>query len=197
MSGIKRVCVYCGSHDGALPEYRQAAERLGQSLVRRGWGLVYGGGNIGLMGRLADEMLAGCAEVIGVIPRSLLERELAHGGATQMIVVESMHERKARMADAADAFVTLPGGIGTMEEMFETWTWLQLGFHRKPIGLLDVAGFYQPLLGFLDDMVARGFLRAAHRECLLTDDDPDRLLDRMSNFVPPNLNRWWPSPERR
>lgn len=189
--------MFCGSHDGRSPEYRELAERLGRILVQREIGLVYGGGNIGLMGRLADSVLRGGGEVIGVIPRTLQERELAHGGASQLVVVESMHERKAHMADAADGFITLPGGIGTLEELFETFTWLQLGFHDKPVGLLDVNGFFTKLLGFLDEVVAQGFLQPAHRESLLIDDDPGRLIDRLAAFECPQLGRWWPAPERR
>ena len=161
-------------------------------MARRGIGLVYGGGNVGLMGRVADAVLDEGGQVIGVIPRSLVERELAHGRATQMVVVESMHERKARMADAADAFIALPGGIGTLEELFETWTWLQLGLHQKPVGLLNVREFYRPLLDFLDQLVAQGFLRQAHRDCLAVHDDAPRLLDRLAEFELPQLGQWWP-----
>ncbi|MFO0817612.1 MAG: TIGR00730 family Rossman fold protein [Pirellulales bacterium] len=191
---FRRLCVYCGSHDGCLPQYAAMARRLGLLLAERGIGLVYGGGNVGLMGRVADAVLEQSGEVWGVIPRALQDKELAHAGATRMDVVESMHERKQQMADAADGFITLPGGIGTLEELFETFTWLQLGFHDKPVGILDVDGFYAPLLSFLEKLVEQGFLRRAHLDSLLVDDDPERLLDRMASFTPPQLGRWWPSP---
>lgn len=194
MRNFQRVCVYCGSHDGHLAAFREAAERLGRVLAERRIGLVYGGGNIGLMGRVADAALAGGGHVLGVIPRDLRERELAHGGATELVVVESMHERKAKMADAADAFIVLPGGIGTLEELFETFTWLQLGFHDKPIGLLNVAGFYDGLLRFLDQLVESGFLRPPHRSMLAVDTDPARLLETLAAFESPRLGRWWPKP---
>lgn len=193
---FQRICVYCGSHDGQSPAYAMMAQRLGRMLGQRGIGLVYGGGNVGLMGRIADAVLGERGEVWGVIPRALQDRELAHTGATRMEVVESMHQRKQRMADASDGFITLPGGIGTLEELFETFTWLQLGFHDKPVGILDVGGFYAPLLQFLGKLVDQGFLKRPHLETLLVDDDPDRLLDRMADFTAPELGRWWPSPDR-
>jgi uncharacterized protein (TIGR00730 family) len=194
MRNFQRVCVYCGSHDGDLAAYREGAEQLGKVLADRRIELVYGGGNIGLMGRIADAVIAGGGRVTGVIPRDLQERELAHAGATRLIVVESMHERKARMADAADAFIAMPGGIGTLEELFETFTWLQLGFHDKPLGLLNVAGFYDDLLRFLDQLVDRGFLRPPHRAMLAVDTDPGRLLENLATFESPRLGRWWPKP---
>ncbi len=163
MRNLQRVSVYCGSHDGHDAAFRESAEQLGRVFAQRKLELVYGGGNVGLMGRIADAVIAGGGRVTGVIPRDLQERELAHRGATELVVVESMHQRKARMADAADAFIALPGGIGTLEELFETFTWLQLGFHDKPLGLLNVHGFYDTLLRFLDQLVDHGFLRAPHR----------------------------------
>jgi uncharacterized protein (TIGR00730 family) len=195
MRHFQRVCVYCGSHDGHDAAFRSGAEQLGQLLAERRIELVYGGGNVGLMGRIADAVITAGGRVTGVIPRDLQERELAHAGATELLVVESMHERKARMADAADAFIAMPGGIGTLEELFETYTWLQLGFHDKPLGLLNVAGFYDGLLRFLDQLVESRFLRLQHRSMLAVDTDPARLLDTLARFESPRLGRWWPRPE--
>jgi len=194
MRNFQRVCVYCGSHDGHDAAFRESAEQLGRVFAQRKLELVYGGGNVGLMGRIADAVIAGGGRVTGVIPRDLQERELAHRGATELVVVESMHQRKARMADAADAFIALPGGIGTLEELFETFTWLQLGFHDKPLGLLNVHGFYDTLLRFLDQLVDHGFLRAPHRSMLAVETDPERLLDTLAEFETPRLGRWWPRP---
>ena len=174
-----RICVYTGSRHGSRPEYTQAAEAFGALLAREGIGLVYGGGRLGLMGVVADAALAAGGEVIGIIPKKLVDLEVAHTGLSELHVVESMHERKARMADFSDGFVALPGGIGTMEELFEVWAWLHLGYHDKPCGLLDVAGFYDPLIVFLDRMVEEGFLRADTRAMLFADDDGRRLLDKL------------------
>lgn len=196
MRVFRRVCVYCGSHAGDLPAFRESAERLGAVLARRELGLVYGGGNIGLMGALADAVLDHGGEVIGIIPRSLMDKELGHPRLTRLEVVDSMHHRKQRMADLSDAFVALPGGIGTLEETLETFTWLQLGFHHKPLGLLNVASFYDGLLTFLREVVARGFLRSEHLDCLLCDDDPARLLDRLAAFEWSHRDRWWETPAR-
>jgi len=187
---MRRVCVFCGSSHGASPVYAEAARDLGRRLARRGLGLVYGGGNVGLMGEVADAALAAGGEVIGVIPYALEAREVAHSGLTELHVVDSMHERKALMADLSDGFLALPGGIGTLEEFFEVWTWGQLGLHAKPCGLLDVAGYYAPLLAFLDRTVEEGFLRPAHREVVLVDTDPEALLDRMAAFTPPRVEKW-------
>lgn len=187
---MKRVCVYCGSSSGARPEYAEAAETLGRRLAERGLGLVYGGGNVGLMGRVADAALRAGGEVIGIIPRALLRLEVGHLDLTALHVVESMHERKAMMADLSDGFIALPGGIGTMEEMFESWTWGQLGYHRKPLGLLDVAGYYTKLMGFIDHMVEEGFLRPEHRAFILFAEDADGLLDRFLDYVPPPTRVW-------
>jgi hypothetical protein len=187
---MQRLCVYCGSNAGARPEYAAAARGLARSLAERGLGLVYGGGNVGLMGILADEALARGCEVIGVIPRALAEREVAHAGITRLEIVESMHERKARMAELADAFLALPGGLGTLEELFEVWTWTQLGFHAKPCGLLDVAGYYAPLVGFLERSVAEGFLRPEHRSALLVGSDADALLDALAGWRAAPLGKW-------
>lgn len=173
------VCVYCGSRHGSLAAYTDAARALGRLIGERGWGLVYGGGKVGLMGVVADAALAQGAHVVGIIPETLRQREVGHLELPELHVVPDMHQRKRMMAERADAFVALPGGIGTFEELFEAWTWRQLGYHDQPIGLLDVAGYYQGLLSFLDASVAHGFLDAAHRETLLVDTDPSRLLDRL------------------
>jgi len=166
MPNIRRLCVYCGSSGAVDGQYRAAASELGTRLASAGIGLVYGGGRVGLMGLIADAVLAGGGEVIGVIPSRLGDAELAHSGATELIVVDSMHERKRQMAERADAFAILPGGIGTLDEMFETISWKQLGLHRKPILLADIAGYWMPLRVLLDDIVKKGFARAETRELL-------------------------------
>jgi uncharacterized protein (TIGR00730 family) len=187
---VRRVCVYAGSNAGTRPEYAEAAGALGTELARRGIGLVYGGGRVGLMGAIADAVLEAGGEAIGVIPQALMDRELGHRGLTELEVVGSMHERKARMAELADAFVALPGGIGTLEELIEVYTWSQLGIHAKPCGVLDADGFYGSLLGLLDHMVAEGFLRGEHRGVMLSDADPAGLLDRMGSWTPPAAHKW-------
>lgn len=187
---MRRICVFCGSNPGASPVYMETARALGETLARRGLGLVYGGGKVGLMGAVADGALAAGGEAIGVIPHALVVREVAHQGLTQLRVVDSMHERKALMAELADGFLVLPGGIGTMEEFFEIWTWAQLGLHGKPIGLLDAAGYYAQLQGFLDHAVAERFLHPDHRSTVLVDADAGRLLDRMQGYAPPNVAKW-------
>lgn len=184
---MRRICVFCGANPGRDPGYRQAAAATGTALARAGIGVVYGGAGVGLMGAVADAALAAGGEVIGIIPRSLLEREVAHRGAVNLRVVESMHERKALMADLADGFITLPGGIGTLEEFFEVWSWAHLGLHRKPCALLDTAGFYRGLAGFLDHVDGEGFLRSGVREMLLVDDDVARLLERMRSYRGPDV----------
>jgi hypothetical protein len=190
MSGIRRVCVYCGANVGARPAYADAARRLGRVLGERGLGLVYGGGNVGLMGALADAALLAGAEVIGVIPRALVARELGHQGITELRVVETMHERKAVMAELADAFVALPGGLGTLDELFEAMTWAQLGLHQKPIGLLEVDGFFAPLVAYLDRAVTEGFVRTEHRAALLVAPEPEELLERFAAYQPPSVGKW-------
>jgi uncharacterized protein (TIGR00730 family) len=179
---MKRICVYCGSSAGVNPVHREAAVHLGTLLASRGIGLVYGGGNVGLMGVIADAVLHAGGEVIGVIPTALMEKELGHGGVTKLHIVSSMHERKQLMADLSDGFISLPGGIGTLEELFETFTWLQLGFHDKPVGLLNVDGFYDHLLAFLRHAAAERFLRVGHLDSLLVETDCTTLLGRMSQF---------------
>jgi uncharacterized protein (TIGR00730 family) len=187
---VKRVCVFCGSSLGAKPAYLESARRLGEALARRGLGLVYGGASVGLMGVVADAALAAGGEVVGVIPRALQSKEIAHPRLTRLHVVGSMHERKARMVELSDAFVALPGGLGTLEEFAEVLTWAQLGLHRNPCGLLDVAGYYRPLTTFFDHAVAERFLRPEHREVVLVDDEPERLLDRLATYRPPPLKQW-------
>lgn len=187
---MHRLCVFCGSNVGARPEYADAARSMAASLAARDIGLVYGGGRVGLMGILADEMLRLGGDVVGVIPRMLSEREVGHVGLSQLHVVETMHERKAKMADLADGFIALPGGIGTLEEIFEIWTWAQLGSHRKPCGFLDVGGFYAPLFEFLDRAVEERFLAPRFRAIAIVDDDPERLLDRFETYEPPDVARW-------
>jgi uncharacterized protein (TIGR00730 family) len=177
---MQRICIFCGSQVGINGLYQQAATNLGQLLVRHGYGLVYGGGHIGLMGVIADAVLASGGEVIGIIPESLVARELAHTGLTQLQVVSSMHARKARMAELADAFIALPGGYGTFEELFEVITWAQLSIHRKPIGLLNVAGYFNAVKALIDHAIAEGFIRAEHWHLLTMADDASTLLEMLS-----------------
>ena len=183
MSEIKRICVFTGSAPGARPEYADAARELGRLLVERGYGLVYGGGNIGLMSILADAVLEHGGEAVGVIPEFLVDKELAHLGLTELRVVKSMHERKAVMAELADGFMALPGGIGTLEEFFEGLSWAQLSLHEKPCGLLSVGGYYENIVGFLDHAVAEGFLNPKHRALLIVEATPERLLDRFDDII--------------
>ncbi|HVM51439.1 MAG TPA: TIGR00730 family Rossman fold protein [Candidatus Acidoferrum sp.] len=187
---LKRVCVFCGSSPGSLPDYAAAARDCGTVLAQRGLTLVYGGGNVGLMGLVADAALAAGGEVIGVIPRRMVARELAHGSLTTLIPVKTMHERKQRMADLADAFLALPGGIGTMEELFEAFTWLQLGLHRKPVGLLNVAGYYDSLLQFLAHMRGQRFLKPQHLDTLLVGQTTEDLLVRFAGFNHRPVGKW-------
>lgn len=187
---MKRVCVFCGSRNGTRDQYVAAARRTGEALARRGIGLVYGGGGIGLMGVLADAAVSAGGDVIGVIPEALMAREVAHRGLPDLRVVASMHERKALMAELADAFVALPGGFGTLEEFCEALTWAQLGIHRKPCGLLNVEGFFDPLLSLFDHAVRERFVSPDHRSLVVVEEDPERLLDALSRWEPPALERW-------
>jgi uncharacterized protein (TIGR00730 family) len=187
---MRRLCVFCGSNPGHDPVYRALAREVGSVLAQKGIGIVYGGGRIGLMGALADAGLAAGGEVIGVIPQALLDREIGHQGVTELRVVGSMHERKALMADLADGFVALPGGIGTLEELFEMWTWAQLGLHQKPCGLIEVTGFFAPLLTFLDRLVVTGFVKPEHRAMLLEASSPEDLLARVLAYQPPEIPKW-------
>jgi uncharacterized protein (TIGR00730 family) len=187
---VRRVCVFCGSSPGHDRRYAEAARSLARGLVSRGIGVVFGGGSVGLMGVLADQALALGGNVVGVIPHGLAARELAHPGVADMRVVATMHARKALMAELADGFVALPGGTGTFEELFEVATWGQLGIHRKPLGILNVAGYYDPLVALLDHAVAEGFVSAANRGNLIVDDDSIRLLERMAANRPPVVRSW-------
>ena len=182
---IKRICVFCGSRPGSRPEYLEAARELGRLLAERRIGLVYGGASVGMMGALANAVLRGGGEAIGVIPESLVRRELAHDDLTELRVVNSMHERKALMAELSDAVIALPGGFGTFEELFETITWSQLGIHRKAIGLLNVGGFYDGLLNLVEHAIEEGFVMSADREMFLHAATPDVLLDRLVGYEPP------------
>ena len=173
-----RLCVFCGSSPGNKPEYLAAAQQLGTALAKAGIGLVYGGAQVGLMGAVADAALAAGGDVIGVIPRHLVERELAHAGLTTLHEVGSMHERKAMMADLSDGFIALPGGVGTFEELFEVWTWGQLGHHQKPCALFNAAGYYDQLIAFLDHALTEGFMRQPYRDMLIVENQVDSLLDR-------------------
>jgi uncharacterized protein (TIGR00730 family) len=184
-----RICVFCGSSPGRSQQYVASARAFGRALAGRGVGVVYGGASVGAMGALADAALAAGGEVVGVIPEQLVDREIAHRGLSQLHVVTDMHERKALMADVADGFVALPGGAGTLEEFFEVWTWAQLGLHTKPLGLLDVDGYYQPLLRFINHMVTEEFLDAAHSDMLVVASDPVVILDRFARYRPPH-SKW-------
>lgn len=187
---ISTLCVFCGSSPGNDPVHGEAARALGGALTDAGIDLVYGGGHVGLMGMVADAVLAGGGRVTGVIPQALHELEVAHHGLTMLHVVGSMHERKAMMADLSGGFIAMPGGIGTFEELFEVWTWGQLGYHCKPVGLLNVGGFYDRLVDFIDDVVEAGFLRIAHRSMLMIEDDPAALVARMQTYEPPIVEKW-------
>lgn len=180
-----RLCVFCGASKGSDPAYLATARALGTALAEAGIELVYGGAAIGLMGAIADATLAAGGIVRGVIPQALLDKEIAHRGLTELKVVGSMHERKAAMADLADGFVALPGGLGTFEELFEVWTWAQLGWHQKPCALLDVNGFYTKLASFLDDVVERGFVQQPHRDMLIVERTPEALLRALAAYRPP------------
>jgi uncharacterized protein (TIGR00730 family) len=193
---MKRICVFAGSARGLRPDYAASASALAHELVHRGLGVVYGGGSVGLMGALADAALAEGGEVIGVIPRPLATRELAHAGLTTLHVVDSMHERKALMASLVDGFIALPGGLGTLEETLEILTWSQLGIHRKPVGLLNVAGYFEALLRLLDDAVREGFVRPEYRGLLLSAPTPAALLATFAAWQPPSLAAPWLSPSQ-
>lgn len=187
---MKQICVFCGSSIGTRPEYAAAATAIGVGIARRGHELVYGGGNTGLMGTVANAALNAGGKVIGVIPTVMVEKELAHEGLTQLHVVNTMHERKAMMAVFADAFVILPGGFGTMDEFYEIVTWAQLGFHRKPVAILNVCGFYDPMLTFIDHLVDEGFVKQSHREVIVIGDDPEALLSLIETYQPPLVDKW-------
>lgn len=187
---VRSLCVYLGSNFGRRPEYERAALGFGELLARRGIALVYGGASNGCMGAVADAVINAGGEVHGVIPRSFADKELAHHTLTRLDVVETMHERKARMAELADAFVALPGGIGTLEELFEVWTWAQIGYHQKAVGIYNVAGFYDLLIEFLRGVAKEQFIREAHLDTILVDSDPTVLLDRIEAYVPVAVKKW-------
>ena len=190
MSEIHRLAIFCGSNPGARPDYVKAARTFGAMLASRGIGVVYGGSSVGLMSALAESVLDELGDIIGVIPRMLVEREVAHKTLSDLRVVGSMHERKALMAELSDGFVALPGGIGTLEEIFEIWTWAQLGMHDKPSGLLNIAGYFDPLLEFLDRAVEEKFVRDVHRSMLIVESDPESLLARFEAYDPPRVVKW-------
>lgn len=187
---MKRICVYCGSNFGNRARYLEAAQGLGTELAKREISLVYGGGNVGLMGAVADAVLAAGGKVIGVIPQALADKEVAHTGLSDLRIVSSMHERKSLMADLSDAFIALPGGLGTLEEFCEIATWTQLGFHTKACGLLNIEGFYDGLLAFLNHTTQEGFLRPEHRSIVLTGEDPAELIEKLSQFQVPTVQKW-------
>lgn len=180
---MKAIAVYCGANSGASPFYADTARAMGRALVEHNIGLVYGGGNVGLMGAIADEVLRLGGEATGVIPRQLVERELAHPGLTRLFVVKDMHERKAMMADLSDAFIAMPGGMGTLEELFEMLTWLQLGIHSKPVGVLNAGGFYDQLVGFMEHLLQEGFVRPQHAGLMQVEAAPDALIKRLMGVV--------------
>jgi uncharacterized protein (TIGR00730 family) len=187
---VNSTCVFCGSNFGEREAYSQAASNLGRTIAERGLRLVYGGSKLGLMGVVADAALAAGGVVVGVIPAALVGREVAHAGLSELRQVKSMHERKALMADLSDGFIALPGGAGTLEELFEIWTWAQLGHHRKPVGILNVDGFFDRLMSFLDHLADERFMRREHRDMLLTDSDAGRLLNRFAGYRPPVVEKW-------
>ena len=187
---MKRICVYCGSNPGRKSEYLASARLLALALVRRGIGLVYGGASVGIMGVLADTVLEAGGEVTGIIPQALVDKEVAHDGLSERRVVASMHERKSLMAELSDGFIALPGGLGTIEELFEVLTWAQLGFHRKPCGLLNVCGYYDHLSAFLDHAADQLFIKDIHRHMLLVEESSNLLLEKMAGYQPPLVDKW-------
>lgn len=187
---MKSICVYCGSSSGSSEAYAKGARQLATSLVRQQISLVYGGGNVGLMGVLADEVMLLGGHVTGVIPQALMDKEVGHTGLSKLHIVRNMHERKALMAELSDGFIAMPGGIGTLEELFEMFTWLQLGFHEKPLGLLNTDKFYDGLIAFLQQTVDTRFLKPEHLALLINEADPDRLIQRFFDFQPLHLNKW-------
>ncbi|WP_370326104.1 TIGR00730 family Rossman fold protein [Euzebya sp.] len=193
---LRAVAVYCGSSPGARESFAEGAAALGRALARRDIRLVYGGGRVGLMGVIADTVLAEGGEVHGVITRALMDREVGHGGLTRLDVVETMHDRKALMADLVDGFVMLPGGFGTLDEFFEALTWTQLGIHTKPCGIVDVDGYFAPLIQFMDRAVAQRFVAQAHRDMVVTAADADQVLDLLAAWQPPDTSKWLDRSER-
>jgi len=190
MSVIRRLAVFCGSNPGARPDYVEGAREFGRLLAERGIGVAYGGSNVGLMSAVAESVLDELGDIIGVIPRMLVEREVAHKTLSDLRIVGSMHERKALIAELSDGFVALPGGIGTLEEFFEVWTWAQLGMHDKPCGLLNIAGYFDGLLEFLDRAVEERFVREVHRSMVIVESDPRALLAKFEAYEPPRVVKW-------
>jgi len=191
MARVQRICVFTGSQAGSRPAYAEQARRLGRLLGQRGIGLVYGGGSVGLMGVIADAALEAGAEVIGVIPEVLMIREVTHTGLTELRIVDTMHERKALMAELSDAFIAMPGGFGTLDELLEAITWAQLGLHRKPVGLLNVEGYYDPLLALIEHAIAEGFILPEYAQLLTVDSDPEELLEQLLRYEPPMIVPRW------
>lgn len=187
---LKNICVYCGSSSGRVDLYAQSARELAVVLVDRNIGLVYGGASVGLMGLMADSVLAGGGKVTGVIPQSMVEKEIVHNGLTNLHITQSMHERKALMSELADGFIALPGGIGTLEELFEVWNWAELGYHQKPCGLLNIANYFDGLIGFLEHAVAEKFVKKPHHEMLIVESTPERLLDCFEKYIPVSVSKW-------
>jgi uncharacterized protein (TIGR00730 family) len=187
---MKRICVYCGSSPGRMPEYRDAAKALGHELAARGLGLVYGGASVGVMGAVADAVLEKGGQAMGVIPHALATREVAHSGLDELFVVDSMHERKAKMAELSDGFIALPGGWGTIEEIFEMLTWAQLGLHQKPCGLLNISGYYDHLFAFLEHAIDQRFVREEYRPMIMMEQTAGGLLDRYRSYQAPTVKKW-------
>jgi len=187
---MKSICVYCGSNAGANPRFAEGARALAAAMVEQNLSLVYGGGNVGLMGMIADEVLRLGGEVTGVIPNALMEKEVGHRGLTRQFVVKDMHERKAMMAELSDGFIAMPGGMGTLEELFEMLTWSQLGFHAKPVGVLNVDGFYNHLVQFISHATDMGFVRPAHAALMKVEESPVRLIERLREPRPDNITKW-------
>lgn len=190
MRQLKNICIYCGSSSGRLPAYAEAARALAYSLANRNIGLVYGGASVGIMGVVADQILQLGGKAVGVIPEALVRKEVAHHHLTELHVTQSMHERKMLMAELSDAFIALPGGLGTLEELFEIWTWAQLGIHDKPCGLLNTDGYYDPLIAFLEHATTEQFVSRTHRSMLLVEREADALLDRFADYRPPVVAKW-------
>jgi len=187
---MKFICVYCGSNPGRVADYRNAARLLGHELADRNLGLVYGGASVGVMGAVADAVLERGGKAVGVIPHALATKEVSHHGLDELFVVDSMHQRKAKMAELSDGFIALPGGWGTIEEIFEMLTWAQLGFHEKPCGLLNVSGYYDQLFGFLENTIAEQFVKPEYRPMIMMDDSPSSLLQRFSTYRAPKVRKW-------
>jgi uncharacterized protein (TIGR00730 family) len=187
---MKHICVFCGSYSGSQPIYLETTRAIGQGIAQGGYTLVYGGGKVGLMGAVADSALAAGGAVVGVMPKALVDKELAHTGLTELHVVDTMHTRKAMMAERADAFIALPGGFGTLDELFEIITWLQLGFHRKPIALLNVEGYFDPIIELIEHMAEEGFIKPEHRRVVMVSNSPADLLQRLPSYEAPDVVKW-------